>query len=87
MANSSSAKKRVRQANKNRTNNVSARSMMRSYIKRVHSAIAAGDKITAEIAYLLAIPIIDRVAGKGLIHANNAARTKSRLNNSIRAMA
>ncbi len=87
MANSNSAKKRARQADKNHVRNISARSMMRTYIKRVYSAIEAGDKLTAELAYQVAAPIIDRVAGKGLVHINKAARTKSRLNNSIRAMA
>lgn len=61
--------------------------MMRTYIKRVVAAIDAGDKAAAEAAYTAACPVIDRVAGKGLIHANKAARTKSRMNNNIRAMA
>ena len=61
--------------------------MMRTYIKRVAAAIDSGDKAAAETAYKVACPIIDRVAGKGLIHANKAARTKSRMNDNIRAMA
>jgi len=61
--------------------------MMRTYIKRVVAAIDAGDKAAAETAYKEACPVIDRVAGKGLIHANRAARTKSRMNTNIRAMA
>ncbi len=61
--------------------------MMRTYIKRVVSAIDAGDKAAAETAYKAACPVIDRVAGKGLIHANKAARTKSRMNTNIRSMA
>ena len=61
--------------------------MMRTYIKRVVAAVEAGDKTTAEAAYKAACPVIDRVAGKGLIHANKAARVKSRMNNNIRAMA
>lgn len=86
MANSSSAKKRARQLENNRPRNVSARSLMRTYIKRVHAAIASGDKLTAEIAYQVAVPIIDKISGKGLIHPNKAARTKQRLNNNIRSM-
>ena len=63
------------------------RSMMRTYIKRVYYAVEAGDKNAAEQAYKAAVPVIDRMAGKGLIHANKAARHKSRMNNNIRNMA
>jgi len=86
LANSASAKKRANQAEKHRVQNASARSTMRTYIKRVYSAIGAGDKAAAEAAYKVACPIIDSVAGKGMIHANKAARHKSRMNNNIRAM-
>jgi small subunit ribosomal protein S20 len=87
LANSASAKKRAKQADISRTRNVGARSMMRTYIKRVYYAIEAGDKAAAEAAFKVATPVIDRVAGKGLIHANKAARTKSRMNHNIRSMA
>ena len=86
MANTASAKKRARQATVRRTSNVGNRSMMRTYIKRVYYAIDAGDKSAAEVAYKEACPIIDRMSGKGLIHANKAARHKSRMNTNIRAM-
>ena len=86
VANSASSKKRARQADIHRSRNVGVRSMMRTYIKRVYYAIEAGDKAAAETAYKEAIPVIDRVAGKGLIHANKAARHKSRMNNNIRSM-
>ena len=87
MANSAQAKKRARQAESHRARNASARSMMRTYIKKVYYAIEAGDKAAAEAAYKDVVPVIDRVAGKGLIHANKAARHKSRMNNNIRSMA
>ena len=87
MANTASAKKRARQAEIHRSRNVGVRSMMRTCIKRVYYAIEAGDKSAAEAAYKIAAPVIDRVAGKGLIHTNKAARHKSRMNNNIRAMA
>ncbi len=61
--------------------------MMRTYIKRVYYAVEAGDKAAAETAYKAAVPVIDRMAGKGLIHRNKAARHKSRMNNNIRNMA
>lgn len=86
MANSLSAKKRARQAVVRRTRNVGERSMMRTYIKRVYYAIEAGEKAKAETAYKEACPIIDRMSGKGLIHANKAARHKSRMNTTIRSM-
>ena len=87
MANSAQAKKRAKQAELHRTRNAGVRSMMRTYIKRVYYAIEAGDKAAAEAAYKEACPVIDKVAGKGLIHTNKAARHKSRLNSNIRNMA
>lgn len=87
MANSASAKKRARQANIRRSHNMGARAMMRTYIKKVYYAIEAGDKSAAEAAYKDAVPVIDQIAGKGLIHRNKAARHKSRMNSNIRSMA
>ncbi len=86
MANSAQARKRARQAEKHRQRNASMRSMMRTYIKKVVGAVEAGNKADAEAAYRAAVPMIDRMAGKGLIHKNKAARHKSRLNTRIRAM-
>ncbi len=60
--------------------------MMRTYIKHVIKAIKAGDKAKAAEAYQRAVPVIDRMAGRGLIHKNKAARHKSRLNKHIRAL-
>lgn len=60
--------------------------MMRTSIKKVYYSIAAGDKAAAEAAYKQACPVIDHMAGKGIIHINKAARHKSRMNNNIRAM-
>jgi len=59
---------------------------MRTYVKKVLKAIASGDKEAAAEAYKEAVPQIDRAANKGLIHANKAARHKSRLNAHIKAM-
>ena len=86
MANSASARKRARQAVVRRTRNVGDRSMMRTCIKKVYYAVEADDKSAAEAAYKEACPVIDRMAGKGLIHMNKAARHKSRMNNNICAM-
>ena len=60
--------------------------MMRTYLKRVNAAILNKDKKVAEQAYSVSMPIIDRMADKGLIHKNKAARHKSRLNAKIKAL-
>jgi len=86
LANLRQAAKRARQAEKRRQQNASQRSEMRTFVKRVVKAIARGDKAGAETAYKAAVPVIDRVAHKGLVHENKAARHKSRLNAHIRAM-
>lgn len=86
MANSSQARKRVRQAEKRRQHNASQRSMLRTYLKKVKEAIAAGDKTAAEAAFKAAVPVVDRMAGRGLIHKNKAARHKSRLSAHIKAI-
>ncbi len=87
MANIKSAKKRAIQAEKARQHNASRRSMMRTYLKKVNAAIAAGDKEAATAAFTAATPILDRMASKGLIHKNKAARHKSRLSAQIKAIA
>ena len=86
MANSASARKRVRQASKRRLHNMGIRSNARTYIKNVTKAIEAGDKKQAQELYNLMIPVIDKVANKGIFHKNKIARHKSRLNNKIKAM-
>lgn len=87
MANSPQAKKRARQNEKARKHNASLRSMGRTYLKKVVNAIEAGNLDAAKAAYAAAIPVLDRIADKGLIHKNKAARHKSRLNTKIKAMA
>lgn len=86
MANSAQARKRVRQAEKRRQQNASQRSTLRTFVKKVLKAIRGGDKEAATQAYKEAVPQIDSAAHKGLIHANKAARHKSRLNAHIKAM-
>jgi small subunit ribosomal protein S20 len=86
LANIASAKKRARQSEKRRQNNASHRSMLRTYIKKVTDAIEAKDKKAASNAFKEALPIIDRMANKGLIHKNKAARHKQQLNNQLRAL-
>jgi small subunit ribosomal protein S20 len=86
LANSAQARKRARQAEKRREQNMSQRSTLRTFVKKVVKAIESGDKEAATQAYKLAVPQIDGAAQKGMIHANKAARHKSRLNAHIKAM-
>lgn len=86
MANSAQARKRARQAEKRRQHNAGRRSMMRTEIKKVVKAIETGDKAAAQSAYKAAMPVLDSLATKGLIHKNKAARHKSRLNAKIHAL-
>lgn len=86
MANSAQARKRARQSEKRRQNNAATRSEMRTYVKKVRAAIAAGDKTAAQEAFKVAAPFLDRMTNKGILHKNTVARYKSRLNNSIRAL-
>ena len=86
MANSAQARKRARQAEKHRQRNAGSRSEMRTELKKVITAIDAGDKAAAQSAFKTAAPMLDSLAGKGLIHKNKAARHKSRLNAKIRAL-
>ena len=86
MANSPQAKKRARQAEKRRKHNTSLRSTVRTSIKKVLASIASGNAEEAQQAYSSAVPIIDRMADKGIIHKNKAARHKSRLNAQVKAL-
>jgi len=87
VANTAQARKRVRQAARNRQLNKSQLSLVRTHIKNVQKAIAAKDLEGAQAAFKTAVPVIDRMAGKGRIHRNKAARHKSRLNAQIKALA
>lgn len=87
MANIKSAKKRARQAEQRRRHNAGLRSMVRTQIKKVINAIATGNKEEAQNAYTSAVPVIDRMVSKGIIHKNKAARHKSRLSAQIKGLA
>jgi len=86
LANSAQARKRARQAEKRRRHNASRRSMVRTYIKKVQAAIDENDADAANAALVTAIPVIDRMAAKGILHKNKAARHKSRLTAAIAAL-
>jgi small subunit ribosomal protein S20 len=87
MANIKSARKAARQALKRRAHNFTLRTEVRTAIKNVKKAIAAGDKAKAVAALEKSRSVIDRVAAKGVLHHNAAARHKSRLAHAIKAMA
>ncbi|MEA2513488.1 MAG: small subunit ribosomal protein [Thermomicrobiales bacterium] len=79
MANNKSAEKRIRVAERRRLRNRPYRTAARTFVKKAEVAIRAGDATMASTAVGDAISMLDRVAGKGIIHKNNAARRKSRL--------
>lgn len=87
MANSAQAKKRARQAEKNRQRNVGQRSAMRTAIKKMLKSIDDGDATQAQAEYRIVTSVIDVATSKGLIHKNKAARHKSRLNAKVKALA
>jgi small subunit ribosomal protein S20 len=86
VANTKSAEKAARQAEKHRTRNVALRSRMRTAVREVTAAVAGGDKEAAKKTYQKAVPMIDSLVSKQIIHRNKAARHKSRLAARIRAM-
>ena len=87
MANIKSAMKRIRQDAKRTERNKARRSRVRTYVKQVEVAIAAGNGDDARTALVLAQKELDRAAGKGLIKRNNASRKVSRLNARVKALA
>ena len=87
MANSAQARKRARQAMKQRAHNASQRSEFRTAIKSVRRSIEAGDKAAAQTVYAKAISVIDSIADKRIVHKNKSSRHKSRLSAQIKAMA
>ena len=74
MANTAQAKKRARQAETHRARNIAQRSELRTQHQESPKAIAAKDKPAAQLAFREAASVIDRMAGKGQIHKNKAAR-------------
>jgi small subunit ribosomal protein S20 len=79
VANTKSAEKAARQAAKHRTHNVTLRSSMRTAIRKVNDAVAKGSKEEANSSYRAAVPVIDTLVNKRIIHRNQADRHKSRL--------
>jgi small subunit ribosomal protein S20 len=86
MPNSESAKKRLRQSEVRRSRNRAGRSALRTQIRKVREAVAAGNLEQAEAAYRAVVKKLDQAAAKKIIHANAAARTKSRLSKAVKSL-
>lgn len=86
MANTKSAKKRIRQMEGLRLRNRGYRGRARTFIRSAEAAIETGEKDNAKSATMVAIKALDKAAQKGVVHKNNAARRKSRLVKKLAAM-
>lgn len=84
MPNSESAKKRLRQNVVRRDRNKSIKSAFKTQVKKVLTAVSAGEIETAEEQYRLAAKKLDQAGAKGIIHKNTASRKKSRLQKAIK---
>ncbi len=87
MANIKSAKKRVLVSKANADRNKAIKSGVKTAIKKVTAAVAAGDKAAASAALVEATSVIDKATSKGVYHKNNASRKVSRLAASVNKMA
>ena len=87
MANTDSARKRIRQNTVRTARNAARKSRMRTFVKKVEAAIASGDRDAANLALRHAQPEMQRAAGKGVIHRNTVARKLSRLSAAIKHIA
>jgi len=87
MANTASARKRIRQIERRTERNKARTSRMRTFIKKVEAAVASGNKDAATTALREAQPEMQRAAGKGVIHRNTVARKISRLSARVKALA
>ncbi|HEV3136498.1 MAG TPA: 30S ribosomal protein S20 [Pirellulales bacterium] len=86
MPNTQSAKKRLRQSIVRRARNRAAKSSIKGQIRKVRDAIAEANLETAEAEFRLAAKRLDKAAATGIVHANLAARVKSRLSAAIKAV-
>jgi small subunit ribosomal protein S20 len=86
MANTVSAKKMTRKIAKRTAINRSRRSRMRTFVRKVEEAIAAGNQAEAAAALRAAEPEMMRAAQKGILHSNTASRKVSRLAHRIKAL-
>jgi small subunit ribosomal protein S20 len=86
MANTASARKRIRQNEKRVARNKARKSRVRSFVRKLEEAIAAGDKVAAQVAFRAAQPELQRAVTKGTLHANTVARKVSRLSARVKSL-
>jgi small subunit ribosomal protein S20 len=86
MANHVSAEKRIRQTRRRTAVNRARISRIRTFVKKVETAIASGDKEVARAAFAAAQPELHRGALRGVVHKNTVARKLSRLAKRINAL-
>ena len=86
MANIKSAKKRILVNRKKAARNQSIKSAVKTSIKNVEAAVAAGDKEAAEKALIKATSTIDKAETKGVYHKNNASRKVSRISKAVNSL-
>jgi len=86
MANTASARKRIRQTERRTERNKARKSRVRTFVKQVEAAIAGGDQAAAAVALRAAQPELQRAVGKGVMHRNTVARRLSRLSARVQAL-
>ena len=86
MANHKSAEKRIRQTARRTEINRARVGRIRTFVKKVESAIESGDKTAAQAAFKDAQPELMRGVTKGVLHRNTAARKLSRLSARIKSL-
>ncbi len=86
MANTASARKRIRQTIVRSARNHARLSRMRTFVKKVEAAIAGGDRAGANAALIAAQPEMQRAAGKGVVHKNTISRKLSRMTARIKSL-
>ena len=86
MANTDSARKRIRQTEKRTARNKARKSRVRTFVRKLEEALASGDKSAAQEAFRAAQPEMQRAATKGTLHANTVSRKISRLSARVKAL-
>ena len=86
MANTKSAKKRIRSTERKTLNNKIRKSKVRTAVRKAREALDAGEASEARVAVLAAASQLDKAALKGVLHSNNASRRKGRLMHRLAAL-
>ncbi len=86
MANTDSARKRIRQTEKREARNKARKSRVRTFVRKLEEAIATGDKTAAQEAFRAAQPEMQRAVTKGTLHANTVSRKISRLSARVKSL-